>query len=162
MSTTNTTTIKLSKVQKSAAYHTYRAIESAMLSVINYRADADEKVKEVAGKLVELVKSIHDETIDGTAMFYNLLIRHASEKTTRADGCTRVKLNGIATFTKWIKDKGYVRNGEMELVSNAGKNPDAPKAAKKPVPSTKEAAISILKNLPKEELNALIEALIAA
>lgn len=158
----NTTTIKLSKIQKSMAYHTYRALETTMLSVINYRADADEQVKSIAVKLSELVKSIHGESIDGTAMFYNLLIRHASEKTTRADGVTRVKLNGIATFTKWIKDEGYVRNGEMDLVSNAGKNPDAPKAEKKSVPSTKEAAMNILKNLPKEELNALIEALIAA
>lgn len=156
----NTTTIKMTAAVKSQSYRAYLTVKDALVSVANYQPDAAEKVNSACSALCGLVKSLHNVNVDPTAIWSNLLIRLVSYKTRKADGKKWVKFNGIATFNKWVKE--YMPESTLEVEAKAGVDPSAKKSAKQPMPTNKEVAINILKNLPEAERLALLEQLLAA
>ena len=156
----STTTIKMNKNQKSLSYNAYLTVKDALVSVANYQPDSAEKVNSACSALCGLVKSLHNVDVDATAIWSNLLIRLVSYKTRKADGAKWVKFNGIATFNKWVKE--YMPKSALDVEFKAGVAPNAKKDEKKPLPTNKEVAFNILKNLPEEERMKLVEALLAA
>ena len=158
--TTTATTIKMSREQKSMSYRAYLTVKDALISVANYQSDSTEKVNDACAALKELVLSLHGVDEKATTLWSNLLIRLVSYKTRKADGAKWVKFNGIATFNKWVKE--YKPESALDVEFKAGNDPSAKKPAKQSMPTNKEVAFNILKNLPEEERMKLVEALLAA
>ncbi len=152
--------IKMNKNQKSLSYNTYLTVKDALIAVANYQPDSNAKVNQACAALTNLVRDLHGVDETPTNLWSNLLIRLVSYKTRKADGAKWVKFNGIATFNKWVKE--YKPESALDVEFKAGVDPNAKKATSKAMPTNKEVAFNILKNLPEEERMKLVEALLAA
>lgn len=156
-STISPASVKMTAAMKAKSYHAYCKTVEAITRLYSGEESA---IEAACASLSGLVSDVHGVSVDGYTLFTKFVVSMVKATVRKEDGTLRIRVNGIASFTKWVKS--LFAYGEISVESNAGVNPAEKSEKKYPRKSAKERALATLASLPKDELAAIISALNAA